>query len=93
MERNSYGLILGPFIFNTFLCDLCYFLEGVAVTSYDDDTTPYAANKANDLVIKERENFSDVLFEWFDLKINSGKSKILLSGNDNVSATIDDNTI
>ena len=90
------GSILGPFIFNIFLCDLFYFLEGVAVVSYADDTTPYTANKTNDLVIKEIERFSEVLFKWFDfnyMKINSGKSHILFSGNDNVSANIDNHTI
>ena len=44
-----------------------YCLEGVAVASYADDTTPYSANKSNDLVIKEIEHFSEVLFKWFDL--------------------------
>ena len=34
------GSILGPLILNIFLCDLFYFLEGVAVASYADDTTP-----------------------------------------------------
>ena len=48
------------------LCDLFYFTEGVALASYDNDTTPYSANKTNDLVIKEREDCSEVLFEWFD---------------------------
>ena len=59
-----------------FLCDLFYFLEGVSVASYADDTTPYSAYKANDLVIEEIEHFSEVLFKWFDfnyIKINSGK--------------------
>ena len=89
-------LILSRFIFNLFLCDLLFFLEGVAEVSYADDTTPYSANKTNDLVIKEIEHFSEVLFKWFDfnyMKINSGKSHILLSRNDNVSANIDDHTI
>ena len=70
------GSILGPLIFNIFLCDLFYFLEGVSVASYADDTTPYSANKTNDLVIEEIEHFSEVLFKWFNLnyiKINSGK--------------------
>ena len=78
------------------MCDLFYFLEGVAVASYADDTTPYTASKTNDLVIKEIEHFSEVLFKWFDfnyMKINSGKSHILFSGNDNVSANIDNHTI
>ena len=60
------GSLLGPLLFNIFLCGLFYFLEGVVVASYADDTTPYSANKTNDLVIKEREHFSEVLFQWFD---------------------------
>ena len=53
----------GPLISNIFLCELFYFLEGVAVASYADDTTPYTANKTNNLVIKEIEHFSEVLFK------------------------------
>ena len=87
------GSILGLLIFN--FCDLFYFLEGIAVASYADDSTPYSANK-NDLVIKEVEHFSKVLFKWFGFnykKINSGKSNMLFSGNSNVSANIDNHTI
>ena len=90
------GSILGPLIFNIFLCDLFYFLKGVSVASYANDTTPYTGNKTNDLVIKEIEHFSEVLFKWFDfncMKISSGKSHILFSGNINVSANIDNQTI
>ena len=78
------------------MCDLFYFLESIAVTSYADDTTPYSVNKTNDLVMREIEHFSEVLFKWFDfnyIKIYSGKSHMLFSGNDNVSANIDDHTI
>ena len=78
------------------MCDSFYFLEGVSVASYVDDTTPYSANKTNDLVIKEIEHFFEVLFKWFDfnsMEINSGKNHMLFSRNDNVSANIDDHTI
>ena len=47
------GPVFGPLIFNISLCDLFYFLEGVAVASYTDDATPYTASKTNDLVTKE----------------------------------------
>ena len=70
-----------------------YFLEDVAVTSHADDSTRYNANKTNDLVIKEIEHFSDVLFKWFDfnyMKIDREKNQMLFSGNYNVSANIDD---
>ena len=89
----SQGSILGPLIFNIFLCDLFYFFEGVAVASYVDNTTPYSVNKTNDLII---EHFSEVLFKWFDfnyMKISGGKSHLLFSGHDNVSANIDRHTI
>ena len=79
-----HGSILDLLIFNIFLYDLFYFLEGVAVASYTDDITPYSVNKTNDLVIKEIEHFSEVLFKWFDFnnkKINSGKSHMLFSRN------------
>ena len=59
---NLHRSILDLFIFNIFLRDLFYFLEGVTVASYADDVTPYKANKTNDLVIKEIEHFSEVLF-------------------------------
>ena len=81
----SQGSILGPLIFNTFLCDLLYFLEGVAVASYVDNTTPYSTNKTNDLVIKKIKHFSKIIFQWFDfnyMKMNSGKSHTLFSGKD-----------
>ena len=68
------GSILDPLICNIFLCELFYFLEGVAVASYADDATPYSVNKTKDLVIKEIEHFSEDLFKWFDfnyMKINT----------------------
>ena len=48
------------------------------------------------LLHKVIERFSEVAFKWFDfnyMKIHSGKSHILFSGNDNVSANIDYHTI
>ena len=54
--------ILGPLIFNVFLCDLFCFLGGIAVSSYADDTTLYSANKTNHLIITQIEQFSEVLF-------------------------------
>ena len=83
------GSILCPLIFNIFSCNFFYFLEVVSVASYANDITPYRANKTNDLVIKETEHFSEGLFQWLDfsfMKINTGKSHILFSGNSNIIA-------
>ena len=57
MERNFLwyltGSILGMRVFNVFLCDLFYFLKGLVVSSYTDDTTLDSANKINNIVIKK----------------------------------------
>ena len=77
--------ILGLLIFNIFLCDLLYFLDGVTVASYADDTAPSSVNETEYLVIKEIEHFSKFLFQWFDfnyMKIDRDKSHILFSIND-----------
>ena len=57
MERNFLwyltGSILGLRVFNVFLCDFFYFLKGLVVSSYTDDTTLDSANKINNIVIKK----------------------------------------
>ena len=35
------GSILGPLLFNTFLCDLFLIMENIDIASYADDNTPY----------------------------------------------------
>ena len=39
------GSILGPLLFNIYICDLFFFIEKDNVTSYADDTTPYSNGK------------------------------------------------
>ena len=39
------GSILGPLLFNIYLCDLFYFLEELVVASYADDTTIDTVNE------------------------------------------------
>ena len=35
------GSILGPLLFNIFICDMFYFLEDFDIANYTDDSTPY----------------------------------------------------
>ena len=81
------GSILGPLLFNIFICDMFYFLENY---------TPYSAKRNHKLVIEELEISSSILFKWLHtnyMKVNTYKSHLLLSGNASLTSNIDNNLI
>ena len=39
------GYILGPLLFNIFLCDMLFFCNDIAFASYVDDNTPYCVGE------------------------------------------------
>ena len=64
--------------------------------NYADDSTPYCAGKSAEFVVNSLEQSSAILFEWLKnnyMKVNTGKSHLLLSGNFRATATIDDSYI
>ena len=63
---------------------------------YADDSTPHCAGKNAEYVVNNLEQSSTILFEWLNnnyMKINTGKSHLLLSGNSRATATIDNSYI
>ena len=90
------GSILGPLLFNVFICDMFYFLEDFDIANYADDSTPYNANKNIELVVNNLEQSSSILFKWLNdnyMKVNTDKSHLLVSGNVRATAKIDNNYI
>ena len=76
------GSILGPLLFNIFLCDMFLFSNDIDFESYADDNTPYCIGKTPEEVISQLEKSSKSIFEWFDnhgLKGNPDKSHLLLN--------------
>ena len=72
------------------------FLEEFDIANYADDTTPYCASKSTEFVVNNLEQSSAILFEWLNnnyMKVNTGKSHLLLSGNSRATATIDNRYI
>ena len=90
------GSILGPLLFNLFLCDLFLFVEEVDIMSYADDNTPYVCFENVDLTLEKLEEVGKVLFQWFSnnfLKANAGKCHLILSTDEPFSSNIDNEVI
>ena len=58
------GSILGPLIFNIFLCDLFLIMENIGIASYADDNTPYTTGNSIEEVIEKLKNAAKTLFQW-----------------------------
>ena len=85
------GSILGPLLFNIFLCDLFYVTSDTDFASYADDNTPYVSANTIDEVIKRLETASVKLFKWFadnQMKANQDKCHLIVSNNGNISMHI-----
>ena len=90
------GSILRPLLLNIFICDMFSILEDIDIANYADDTTPYCADKCAEFVVNNLEQSSAILFEWLNnnyMKVNTGKSHLLLSGDSRATATIDNSYI
>ena len=90
------GSILGPLLFNVFICDMFYFLEDFDIANYADDSTPYNADKNIEFVVNNLEHSSSILFKWLNdnyMKVNTDKSHLLVSGNVRATAKIDNSYI
>ena len=71
-----------------------YFLEDFDIANYADDSNPYSADKNIEFVVNNLEHSLSILFKWFKdnyMKVNTGKSHLLISGNVNVTTKIDKN--
>ena len=76
------GSILGPVLFNVYLCDLFFFLNNSTIINYAADNTHFAIAHDNESVIKLIEHDSVILFQWLAnnvVQANPDKSHLLLS--------------
>ena len=88
--------ILGPLLFNIFICDMFNFLEDFDIANYADDSTPHCAGKSAKFVVDNLEDLSKILFKCLKnnyMKINTDKGHLFVSGNCRAMATIDNSYI
>ena len=84
------GSILGPLLFNIFLCNLFLIMEEIDIAIYADDNTPYITENSIEEVIQKLENAAQMLFQWFSdnqMNANPGKCHFLRNSNGEVSLT------
>ena len=86
------GSILGPLLFNVFLCDMFFVMNDFDFASYADGNTPYVSTDSIEVVIRILENDSIKLFKWFSdnmMKVNKDKCHLIVSSNEHVSMKLD----
>ena len=79
------GSILGPLLFNIFICDMFYTITGIDFASFADDNSPHVSGQNINEVIELLEEVSQNLSHWFQnnqMKANLDKYHLLLSTNE-----------
>ena len=74
------GSILGPFLFNIYICDLFIQIDNIEFAGYADDNTPYTSSSEINTVLKSLESASSEMFKWFSsnhLKANADKCHLI----------------
>ena len=88
------GSILGPLLFNIYICGIFFDIIECDITHYADDNTPYNFNLDN--VISNLEKSTNFLLNWFrenHMKANADKCHLLVSSDESCTAKIEDFSI
>ena len=90
------GSILGPLLFNIFLCYLFLIMNNIELASYADDNTPYAVGNNIEKLIVKLQSASKTLFQWISdnqMKSNPDNCNFISSTSKNVSLIVENREI
>jgi len=90
------GSVLGPLLFNIFLCDLFFSIENVEFASFADDTTPFVTGDCLTDVISSLEKTAADLLKWFEtnrMVANPEKCQLITNKKTNVTLNVGESKI
>ena len=85
------GSILGPLLFNIYICDLFIENSDIDIANYADDDIPYACSSDHDSVIFKLQKNTDRIFTWFynnNSVSNAEKSHLIVSTKKNLEIQV-----
>ena len=88
-----HGSILGPLLFNAYICDLFSEVRNLEYASFTDDITPYSCLPEIIPILEKLEKGIQSMFDWFSeifLKANADKCHLITSSKVRVNIQISD---
>ena len=85
------GSILGPLLFNIYICDLFIENSDIDIANHGDDNTPYACSSDLDFVIFKLPKNTERVFRWSynnNLISNAEKSHLIVSTKKNLEIQV-----
>ena len=85
------GSILGPLLFNIYICDLFLENSDVDIANYADNNIPYTCSSDLDSVIFKIQKYTEIIFRRFyndNLISNAEKSHLIVSTKKNLEIQV-----